>query len=94
MINNITGQMYIGQTKNFDRRMDQHFRGDNADKQDIDEACLEYGREAFTVKILEVFDEYDKDVLDDSDVVKNITMAWLTEKSFISTTLKTKIFGD
>ena len=30
----------------------------------------------------------------DSDVVKNITMAWLTEKSFISTTLKTKIFGE
>ena len=30
----------------------------------------------------------------DSDVVKNITIAWLTEKSFISTTLKTKIFGE
>ena len=30
----------------------------------------------------------------DSDVVKNITISWLIEKSFISTTLKTKIFGD
>ena len=35
----------------------------------------------------------------DSDVVKNITMAiydmaWLTEKSFISTTLKEKLFGE
>ena len=30
----------------------------------------------------------------DSEVVKNIAMAWLTEKSFISTTLKTKIFGE
>ena len=30
----------------------------------------------------------------DADVVKNITIAWLTEKSFISTTLKTKIFGE
>ena len=30
----------------------------------------------------------------DSEVVKNITMAWLTEKSFISTTLKEKIFGE
>ena len=29
----------------------------------------------------------------DSEVVKNITMAWLTEKSFISTTLKEKIFN-
>ena len=30
----------------------------------------------------------------DSEVVKNITMAWLTENSFISTTLKPKIFGE
>ena len=30
----------------------------------------------------------------DSDVVKNITIAWLTEKSFISTTLKETLFGD
>lgn len=30
----------------------------------------------------------------DSEVVKNITMAWLTEKSFISTTLKEKIFNN
>ena len=30
----------------------------------------------------------------DAEVVKNITMAWLTEKSFISTTLKQKIFGE
>ena len=30
----------------------------------------------------------------DSDVVKNIVMAWLTEKSFISTTLKEKLFGE
>ena len=30
----------------------------------------------------------------DADVVKNITMAWLTEKSFISTTLKEKLFGE
>ena len=30
----------------------------------------------------------------DSDVVKNITLAWLTEKSFITSTLKTKIFGE
>lgn len=29
----------------------------------------------------------------DSDVVRNIVIAWLTEKSFISTQLKTKIFG-
>lgn len=29
----------------------------------------------------------------DSEVVRNIVLAWLTEKSFISTTLKTKIFG-
>lgn len=29
----------------------------------------------------------------DSEVIKNITMAWLTEKSFISTALKEKIFG-
>lgn len=30
----------------------------------------------------------------DSEVVKNIVMAWLTEKSFISTTLKKKLFGE
>ncbi|WP_296791342.1 CopG family transcriptional regulator [uncultured Methanobrevibacter sp.] len=30
----------------------------------------------------------------DSDVVKNITISWLTEKSFISTTLKEKLFGE
>ena len=29
-----------------------------------------------------------------SEVVKNITIAWLIEKSFISTTLKTKIFSE
>ena len=27
----------------------------------------------------------------DSDIVKNIIMAWLTEKSFITTTVKNKI---
>lgn len=30
----------------------------------------------------------------DSEVIKSITIAWLTEKSFISTTLKEKLFGD
>lgn len=29
----------------------------------------------------------------DADVVRNIILAWLTEKSFISTTLKVKMFG-
>ncbi|MDR0911982.1 MAG: CopG family transcriptional regulator [Methanobrevibacter sp.] len=29
----------------------------------------------------------------DADVVRNIVINWLTEKSFISTTLKEKIFG-
>lgn len=30
----------------------------------------------------------------DSEVVKNITMVWLTEKSFIFTMLKQKLFGE
>lgn len=30
----------------------------------------------------------------DSEVVKNISIAWLTEKSFISTTLKKKLFEE
>lgn len=30
----------------------------------------------------------------DSEVVKNIAISWLTEKSFISTTLKEKMFGE
>jgi group I intron endonuclease len=67
MVNNITGQIYIGQTVDFDRRMDEHFKGRNADSQRIDRACLKYGREAFTCKPLEIFDEYDKDVLDDAE---------------------------
>lgn len=30
----------------------------------------------------------------DSEVIKNITIAWLIEKSFISTTLKSRIFEE
>jgi hypothetical protein len=30
----------------------------------------------------------------DADVVRTIVINWLTEKSFISTTLKEKIFGN
>ena len=67
MINNITGQIYIGQTGNFDKRIDDHFKGKNAKTQWIDRACLKYGKEAFTYKPLEVFDEYDKDVLNDAE---------------------------
>ncbi len=30
----------------------------------------------------------------DSEIVRNIAMGWLMEKSFISTTLKSKLFKD
>ncbi len=30
----------------------------------------------------------------DSDVVRNIVLAWLTEKSFLPTQLKYKLFGE
>ncbi len=30
----------------------------------------------------------------DAEVVRNIVLTWLTEKSFISTALKAKIFGE
>ncbi len=30
----------------------------------------------------------------DSEVVRNIILAWLTEKSFISSTLKQRLFGN
>lgn len=30
----------------------------------------------------------------DSDVVRNIVITWLTEKSILSTQLKMKLFGD
>jgi len=30
----------------------------------------------------------------DSEIVRNIVMGWLMEKSFISTTLKSKLFRD
>jgi len=30
----------------------------------------------------------------DSEIVRNIVMGWLMEKSFISTTLKSKLFKD
>jgi len=30
----------------------------------------------------------------DSEIVRNIVMGWLMEKSFISTTLKTKLFKE
>jgi hypothetical protein len=30
----------------------------------------------------------------DSEVIRNIVLAWLTEKSFISSTLKQRLFGN
>ena len=67
MINNITGQMYIGQTNNFKRRINEHLIGKNAESQAIDRACLKYGREAFTCIPLEEFKKYDKGLLDERE---------------------------
>lgn len=67
MVNIITGQMYIGQTKDFYKRIKEHFGGYGSDRQWIDRVCLKYGSEAFLYRCLAVFDEYDKDVLNDSE---------------------------
>lgn len=67
MINTITYQWYIGQTIRFLDRMDEHFKGVNIDTQWIDYDCLKYGRKAFICEPLEIFEEYDKDLLNERE---------------------------
>lgn len=47
--NELNGKIYVGQTINFEQRMGQHRRG----KQCIDNAIKKYGRENFSVEVIE-----------------------------------------
>lgn len=57
-----TGQKYRGQSNNIERRLKEHARCKNHD-QWIDRSIKSHGVDSFTCRILEVFDEYDKDLI-------------------------------
>ena len=47
------GKIYIGQTKNFKRRMNQHFYENSSSNSLLKEAIKEFGKENFKIEILE-----------------------------------------
>ena len=57
-----TGQKYRGQSNDIERRLKEHARGKNHD-QWVDRSIKSNGIDSFTCRILEVFDEYDKDLI-------------------------------
>lgn len=67
--NKKTGQIYIGQSINIEKRWKQHIRGHHLETY-IDNALQKYGKEAFNFNIIEVFDNnipFLKDILNDSE---------------------------
>lgn len=68
--NKKTGQMYIGQSINIERRFKEHIRGDGCPNSRIDNAIQKYGKDCFKFKIIEEFNEdtpFLNDVLNDSE---------------------------
>ena len=61
-----TKQMYIGQSKNIERRMREHFSY-SCSYSYIDNSIRKHGPEDYQIDILATFDEYNKDVLDDAE---------------------------
>ena len=61
-----TKQMYIGQSKNIERRMREHFSY-SCSYSYIDNSIRKHGPEDYQIDILVTFDEYNKDVLDDAE---------------------------
>ena len=53
MCNTINRKCYVGQTKHFDRRIDEHFSRQGHSPH-LDNAILKYGRQAFAIHVLEV----------------------------------------
>lgn len=51
--NKKTGQMYIGQSINIERRFDEHIRGINIETQYIDSAIRKHGKNSFNYDIIE-----------------------------------------
>ena len=62
-----TGQKYRGQSINIERRIKEHKYGKETKTQRIDRAIKKYGWDSFIYKILESFDKYDKEILDERE---------------------------
>lgn len=68
--NKETGQMYIGQSVNIEKRFQDHIREDGCPYSYIDNAIQKYGKDYFCFEIIEEFDEntpFLNDVLNDSE---------------------------
>lgn len=52
--NKKTGQMYIGQSTNIERRFKEHIRGDGCPNSRIDNAIQKYGKDCFDFNIIKI----------------------------------------
>lgn len=68
--NKKTGQMYIGQSINIEKRFKEHIRGDGCPNSRIDNAIQKYGKDYFKFEVIEEFNKNTRflsDVLNDSE---------------------------
>jgi group I intron endonuclease len=58
--NNINGKMYIGKTKNIEKRLKQHINSSKRKKTKLYCAINKYGFNNFTIDIIDVCDDSNK----------------------------------